>query len=110
VNDHIKSPGWCLYNQGKNGQTSSAFLTQGGVANAYNMRPDFLTIHLGEQNDTIVKIIKDCFDKVKDHDFSGANTCAAQILANQSLFDNLKNNYTTSLQHTRIMASQRPGS
>src|SRR4051812_14945978 len=24
VNDHIKTPGWCLYNQGKNGQTSSA--------------------------------------------------------------------------------------
>src|SRR6185369_7102119 len=43
VNDHIKTPGWCLYNQGKNGQTSSAFITDGGLSNAYNMRPDLLT-------------------------------------------------------------------
>ena len=57
------------------------------MANAYNMRPDLLTIQLGEQNDTIVNLIKDCFDKVKDHDFTGANVCAAQILANQGLFD-----------------------
>src|SRR5215471_13578078 len=77
--DHIKSPGWCLYNQGKNGQTSSAFITGGGLANAYNMRPDLLTIQLGEQNDTIVNLIKDCFDKIKDHDFSGGNACAAAI-------------------------------
>ncbi len=106
--DHLISPGWCLYNQGKNGQTSSAFISGGGLANAYNMRPDLLTIQLGEQNDTIVNIIKDCFDKVKDHDFTGANVCAAQILANTSLFDQLRNNYTTILQQTRIMMSQRP--
>jgi hypothetical protein len=108
VEDHIKTPGWCLFNQGKDGQTSATYISGGGLASAYNMRPDLLTIQLGEQNDTIVKLIKDCFDKVKDHDFSGANACAAQILANQSLFDNLRNNYTTILQQTRIMASQRP--
>src|SRR5262245_7795980 len=108
VNDHIKSPGWCLYNQGKNGQTSSGYITGGGLANAYNMRPDFLTIQLGEQNATIVKLITDCFDKVKDHDFSGASTCAAQILANSSLWTDLRNNYTTILQQTRVMMSQRP--
>jgi hypothetical protein len=108
VEDHIKTPGWCLFNQGKDGQTSSTYISGGGLASAYNMRPDLLTIQLGEQNDTIVKAITDCFDKVKDHDFSGANACAAQILANQSLFDNLRNNYTTILQQTRIMASQRP--
>src|SRR6476661_957214 len=67
VSDHIKSPGWCLFNQGKNGQTSSAFITGGGLANAYNMRPDLLTIQLGEQNDPMAKVITDCFDKVKDH-------------------------------------------
>ena len=106
--DHLISPGWCVYNQGKNGQTSSAFITGGGMANMYNMRPDLLTLQLGEQNDTIVNLVKDCFDKVKDHDFTGANTCAAQILGNQSLFDNLRNNYTTILQTTRIMMSQRP--
>lgn len=108
LNDHLKSPGWCLYNQGKNGQTSSSYITGGGLASAYNMRPDLLTIQLGEQNDGIVKIIKDCFDKVKDHEFSEANACAAQILGNTTLFDNLRNNYTTILQQTRIMAAQRP--
>lgn len=107
--DHVKSPGWCLYNQGKNAQTSSAFITQGGLANAYNMRPDLLTIQLGEQNDPMFKAVKDCFDKIKDHDFTEANACAAQILANQSLWDNMRNNYTTILQQTRIMHSQRPG-
>ena len=50
LEDHLISPGWCVYNQGKNGQTSSAFITGGGMANSYNMRPDLLTIQLGEQN------------------------------------------------------------
>jgi lysophospholipase L1-like esterase len=108
LEDHLKSPGWCVYNQGKNGQTSASYISAGGLASAYTMRPDLLTIQLGEQNDTIVKLIKDCFDKVKDHDFSEANACAAQILANQSLFDSLRSNYTTILQQTRIMAAQRP--
>jgi hypothetical protein len=108
IADHIKSPGWCLFNQGKNGQTSSSYVTGGGLSSAYNMRPDFLTIQLGEQNATIVKLITDCFDKVKDHDFTGGSACGAEILANGSLWTNLKNNYTTILQQTRIMASQRP--
>ncbi len=106
--DHIKSPGWCLFNQGKNGQTSSSYISGGGLANAYNMRPDFLTLQLGEQNSTIVNLITDCFDKVKDHDFTGASACGAAILANPTLWTNLKNNYTTILQQTRIMAAQRP--
>ena len=108
LNDHLESPGWCLFNQGKNGQTSSSYITGGGLSSAYNMRPDLLTIQLGEQNNGIVPLIKDCFDKVKDNDFTEANACAAQILGNQSLFDTLRNNYTTILQQTRIMASQRP--
>ena len=108
LEDHLISPGWCVYNQGKNGQTSSSFITAGGMANAYNMRPDLLTIQLGEQNSTIVNLITSCFDKIKDHDFSGGNACAAQILGNQSLFDSLRNNFTTILQTTRVMASQRP--
>jgi lysophospholipase L1-like esterase len=107
--DHLKSPGWAVYNQAKNGQTSSAYITGGGLSSAYNMRPDLLTIQLGEQNATIVNLVKSCFDKVKDHDFTGANVCAAAILGNASLWTNLQNNYTTILQQTRIMASQRPG-
>ena len=107
--DHIKSPGWCLFNQGKNGQTSSSFITGGGLSSAYNMRPDFLTIHLGEQNSPMVNAITSCFDKVKDHDFTGASACGAQILADSSLWTNMRNNYTTILSYTRIMAAQRPG-
>lgn len=109
VANKIKTPGWCLYNQAKNGQTSSSYISGGGLSIAYNMRPDLLTIQLGEQNATIVNLISSCFDKIKDHDFSGGNACAAQILGNQSLFDNLRNNYTTILQQTRIMHAQRPG-
>ena len=107
--DHLISPGWCLYNQGKNGQTSSAYISGGGLSSAYNMRPDLLTIQLGEQNTPMVNAITKCFDKIKDHDFSGGNSCAAAILANASLWTNLRNNYTTILSYTQIMAAQRPG-
>jgi hypothetical protein len=106
--DHLGEPGWCVYNQGANDQTSSKFINDGGLANAYNKRPDLITIQLGEENDPIVDLIKSCFDKVKDHDFSGAIGCGANVLANQNAFDDLKKNYTTILQMTRIMQSQRP--
>ena len=108
LNDHVKAPGWCLFNQGKNGQTSATYITGGGLASAYNMRPDLLTLQLGEQNSTIVNLITDCFDKVKDHDFTGANVCAATILGNAGLWTSLRSNYTTILQQTRIMMAQRP--
>jgi hypothetical protein len=109
LEDHLISPGWAVYNQAKNGTTSSSYITGGGLSSAYNMRPDLLTLQLGEQNQTIVNLVSSCFDKVKDHDFSGANACAAAILGNSSLWTNLTNNYTTILQQTRVMASQRPG-
>jgi hypothetical protein len=109
LSDHLKSPGWAVYNQAKNGTTSSGYITGGGLSSAYNMRPDLLTIQLGEQNSNVVDLINSCFDKVNDHDFTGANVCAATILGNASLWTNLQNNYTTILQQTRIMMSQRPG-
>ena len=62
LGDHLKSPGWCVYNQGQNGQTSSAFISGGGLSKAYNMRPDLLTIQLGEQNTPMVNVITSCFD------------------------------------------------
>ena len=105
---HLISPGWCLYNQGANELTSSKFISDGGLANAYNKRPDLITIQLGEQNSPIVDLIKSCFDKIKAHNFSGAIGCASAVLANQNAFDDLKKNYTTILQMTRIMQSQRP--
>ena len=65
------------------------------------MRPDLLTIQLGEQNATIVKLITSCFDKVKDHDFAGAMACGVgdprQLVP---VWTNLTNNYTTILQQT----------
>jgi hypothetical protein len=78
------------------------------MSNAYNMRPDLLTIQLGEQNSTISDLINSCFDKVKSHDFTGVSTCASTILGNSSLWSSLTNNFTTLLQTTRIMQSQRP--
>src|SRR5205823_2695964 len=33
--DHIQSPGWCLYNQGKNGTTSANFISGGLMSSAY---------------------------------------------------------------------------
>nr|NLI49332.1 hypothetical protein [Propionibacterium sp.] len=108
LEDHLKKVGWVVYNQAANGTSSSSYLTGGGLAKAYNMRPDLLTLQLGEQNATIVNLVDSCFDKVKDHDFSGATSCASQILGNSGLWTNLKGNYTTILQQTRIMAAQRP--
>ena len=81
LNDHLKSPGWCVFNQGKNGQTSSSYITGGGLASAYNMRPELLTIQLGEQNNGIVALIKDCFNKVKDHDFTEAKDSSKNNLS-----------------------------
>src|SRR4029079_17631538 len=106
--DHLGEPGWCVYNQGANDQTSQKFINEGGLANAYNKRPDLITIQLGEENSPIVDSIKSCFDKIKKHDFSGAIGCASGVRANQTAFDDLKKNYTTILQMTRIMQSQRP--
>ena len=108
VEDHIKVPGWCLFNQGKNGTTSSTYITGGSLANAYNKRPDLISLTIGEQNTTIVNVITSCFDKVKDHDFAGALACATEIRSNTSLWTNLTNNLTTIFQQYRIMASQRP--
>lgn len=107
--DHLISPGWCVFNQGENGQTSSSYISDGGLSDAYNMRPDLLTLQLGEQNATIVNLIDSCFDKVKDHDFAGAAGCASAVNANSTLWKDLALNYTFILQQTRIMAAQRPG-
>jgi len=32
--DHIKAPGWCLFNQAKSGQTSATYISGGGLASA----------------------------------------------------------------------------
>ena len=102
--DHLKSPGWCLFNQGKNGQTSSSYITGGGLSSAYNMRPDLLTIQLGEQNST---------DRQHHHELlrqgQGPRLLRRELVRGTDprqlvALDDLKNNYTTILQQTRIMA------
>ena len=109
LEDHLVSPGWCLYNQGKNGTTTSTYISGGPMSSAYNMRPDLHTITLGEQNKPAVDLIDSCFTKVKDHDFAGATACATAVIGNTSLWSTIKGNYTTILSTDKIMASQRPG-
>ncbi|MCF6376438.1 hypothetical protein L2K70_02375 [Nocardioides KLBMP 9356] len=109
LEDHLGSPGWCVYNQGKNGVTSATYISGGSMSSAYNMRPDLHTIMLGEQNKPAVDLIDSCFSKVKDHQFAEAAACATAVYGNTSLWTNIKNNYTTLLATEKTMAAQRPG-
>jgi len=107
--DHLKKWGaWCEYNIAKNGTKSTTFITGGQLAQTWNYRPDLITLTVGEQNSTIVDVITSCFDKVKDHDFSGASACGAAILGNPTLFSNLSLNLTTILQQFRVLMAGRP--
>jgi hypothetical protein len=109
LEDHLKTWGpWCLYNQAKNETTSSTYITGGQLAQTWNLRPDLITLTLGEENNTIIDLVTSCFDKVKDHDFSGASSCAAAILGNTSLFNNLNLNLTTIFQQYRVIMAGRP--
>jgi len=108
-NDHLKTWGaWCEYDIAQNGTTSPTEISGGQLAQTWNYRPDLITLTIGEQNTTIVNLITSCFDKVKDHDFTGANVCAASILGNTSLFNNLTLNLTTILQQYRVIMAGRP--
>ena len=109
LNDHLKKWGpWCVYNTAKLEDTSEKFITNGQLAQTWNYRPDFITLQLGEENATIINLVTDCFDKVKDHDFMGANTCAASILGNASLYTKLTGNLTTIMQQYRVIMAGRP--
>ena len=100
--DHLKKWGqWCEFVIAKEKATSATVITGGQLAQTWNYRPDLITLTVGEQNTTIVNLITSCFDKVKDHEFSGANACAAAILGNTSLFNQLNLNLTTILQQYR---------
>ncbi len=107
--DHLKKWGqWCEFNIAKNGTTSATEITGGQLAQTWNYRPDLITLTVGEQNPTIVDLVSSCFDKVKDHDFTGATSCASVILGNQSLYTNLTYNLTTILQQYRMIQAGRP--
>lgn len=107
--DHLKMWGqWCEFDIAKNQTTSAQVISGGQLAQTWNYRPDLITLTVGEQNTTIVNLITSCFDKVKDHDFSGGNACAAAILGNTSLFNQLNLNLTTILQQYRMILAGRP--
>ncbi|HYT66127.1 MAG TPA: hypothetical protein VEL51_06910 [Vicinamibacterales bacterium] len=108
--DHLKKWGqWCEFNIAKNQTTSATVISGGQLAQTWNYRPDLITLTVGEQNTTIVNLITSCFDNVKDHEFSEANACAAAILGNTSLFNQLNLNLTTILQQYRLIQAGRPG-
>lgn len=107
--DHLKKWGqWCVFNIAKNGTTSATAITGPQLSQTWNNRPDLITLTVGEQNTTIVKLVTECFDKVKDHEFAEANACAATILGNTSLFSQLNLNLTTILQQYRMIMAGRP--
>ncbi len=107
--DHLKTWGpWCLYNVAQNEATSATYISGGQLAQTWNLRPDLITLTVGEENTTVINLVTDCFDKVKDHDFSGATSCAAAILGNTTLWTNLNLNLTTSFQQYRVIMAGRP--
>ena len=109
--DHLNQPApgaWCLFNTSKNDATSSNYISSGQFATAWNMRPDLITLTIGRENTSIVDEIDSCFKKVRDHDFTEANICFAMILANQSAFNNLKNNLVYTFQGYRLIMAGRP--
>jgi hypothetical protein len=109
LNDHLKKWGaWCEYDIAQNGTTSPTEITGGQLAQTWNYRPDLITLTIGEQNTTIVNLIQECFNDVRDHDFAGASVCAATILGNSSLWTNLNLNLTTLLQQYRVIMAGRP--
>ncbi len=109
MEDHLKTWGaWCEFNFAKNDTTSPTYITGGQLAQTWNFRPDLITLTIGEQNSTIVNLIDSCFEKVKSHDFAGANACAAAVLGNPTLFSNLNLNLVTIFQQYRMMMAGRP--
>ena len=51
LEDHLKKWGpWCNYNIAQNGTTSSTEISQGQLAQTWNLRPDLITLTVGEQN------------------------------------------------------------
>ncbi len=109
VERHLKTWGaWCLYDIAKDGTSSSTYITGGQLAQTWNYRPDLITLTVGEQNNTIKDLVGSCFDKVKSHDFAGANACAGAILGNSTLYSNLTSNLTTTFQQYRMIMAGRP--
>ena len=105
---HGATYGFCVFNLAENETTSSTYNSGGQLATTWNRQADFVTLTVGGENGTIIDLIDSCFDKVKDHDFTGANLCAAAVLANTSAWNQLKVDLTTTLQQYRMIMAGRP--
>jgi hypothetical protein len=109
VEDHLKKWGpWCNYSVAANGTTSSSEITGGQLSQTWNLRPDLISLTVGEQNNQIVNLVTSCFENVKDHDFAQAIACASIILGNSSLWTNLTLNLTTVQQQYRVLMAGKP--
>jgi hypothetical protein len=108
IADHMAALGWCIYNTAANGTTSSSYVSGGQLATAWNMQPDFITLTVGEQDTPAADLLNSCFNDVKNHDFSGANSCATNILGNTNLYSNLNSKLTTILQQYKMIMAGRP--
>jgi hypothetical protein len=111
VEDHLKKwAPWCVYVTAENEATSSQYISGGNqqLSQAWNLRPDLITLTVGGENNTIINLITECFDNVKDHDFAEASACASAVLGNTALWTQLTNNLTTTLQQYRIILAGRP--
>ena len=109
LSEHLEPVGpWCLYPFAVDEATSTEYITEGQVSGAWNRAADLITITIGGENPSIVDLVTDCFDKVKDHDFLGASACAGAVYANQGAFDTIKRDLTTILGYYRVLAARRP--
>ena len=111
LEDKLKKWGpWCVYVTAENEATSSQYISGGNqqLSQAWNLRADLITLTVGGENNQIIKLITECFDNVKDHDFAEASACASGVLGNTTLWTNLTNNLTTILGQYRVMLAQRP--
>lgn len=111
LEEHLKkAPGpWCVHTIAADGTTSTTLNNGGQLAQTWNLRPDLIVLTVGGENGSIIDLIDGCFDKVKDHDFTGAQTCASSVSANSGAFTTLRNNLITSFDGYKKIMSGRPG-
>src|SRR5215213_5872587 len=110
LEDHLKKWGpWCVYDTAENEATSAQYISGGNqqLSQAWNLRADLITLTVGGENSQIIKLITECFDNIKDHDFAEASACASSVLGNTSAWTQLTNNLTTTLGQYRLMLGGR---
>jgi hypothetical protein len=113
LSEHLQTaPGpWCLWNTAADPTTTADYLTGGSPnqqALANDLRPRLITLTLGRQNSSIVEHVTTCLQKIKDHDFLEANTCALQVLANQGAWDTLSKDLADILNRYKVQMAGNP--